>query len=59
MLDTSDSRLRMGFLEMVLLYPREWCKTETLAHTSDGLGKQRQAKVGGKESYRLLGAWKD
>ena len=48
-----------GTLEMGLLYLREWCKTETLPHTPDGLGMQRQAKVGGKESDRLLGAWKD
>ena len=48
-----------GTLEMGLLYLREWSKTETLPHTLDGLGMQRQAKVGGKESDRLLGAWKD
>ena len=48
-----------GTLEMGLLYPREWRKTETLPHTPDGLGMQRQAKVGGKESDHLLGAWKD
>ena len=53
------ARLSMGFLEMGLLYTREWCKTETLPHTPDGLGLQRQAKVGGKESDCLLGAWKD
>ena len=48
-----------GTLEMWLLYPRVLCKTETLPHTPDGLGMQRQAKVGGKESDHLLGAWKD
>ena len=31
---------------------------DSTTHT-DGLGMQRQAKVGGKESDHLLGAWKD
>ena len=48
--------LSMGFLEVGLLYPREWSKIEACHMHLYDLGLQRQAEVGSKESDRLLGA---